>query len=481
MNFFINRAMGIGNSGVEHAQFYRAKLFERVNLPYKYIFTGLVKELSEAMEHWELKQNQVIDIWEFFTFGKKIVETGVVRKNERLDKIFKDNSETHRIVQTLTSTGMLIREHIEKSPNPKDTNLLLVSRYKIEIFDFETGKRKIMFNEYRHPRRGRILENIHVYDFEGENLFFKNEVLFQRYFFECLDELFSEKNTFILDRGEEPEVALFHHKYLDCNLIEVIHADHLGDRAVLSAPMWNNYYEYLLTHIDAADRVVVSTELQREDFLVDFPNKDEKFVTIPVGGIRDKEYSVIDFSKFKKKPTRFMTASRLASEKHIDIAIKAFVSLHEDYPDIIFDIYGQGVEEGKLQQMITELQASDYICLKGHSNNLEEVYKKYDVFISASYSEGFGLTYIEALDAGLPIVTFKARFGAMELIKNGENGYLRDFSRQDEEFSARQLAFGLQEILKRYYPKLKKSTITSVEQFQDHVIAEKWRRMLDGL
>ena len=29
MNFFVNKAMGIGNSGVEHAQFYRAACFDR--------------------------------------------------------------------------------------------------------------------------------------------------------------------------------------------------------------------------------------------------------------------------------------------------------------------------------------------------------------------------------------------------------------------------------------------------------------------
>ena len=46
MNFFINKAMGIGNSGVEHAQFYRARCFEKVQLPYKYVFVELVKKFT---------------------------------------------------------------------------------------------------------------------------------------------------------------------------------------------------------------------------------------------------------------------------------------------------------------------------------------------------------------------------------------------------------------------------------------------------
>ena len=306
-------------------------------------------------------------------------------------------------------------------------------------------------------------------------------MLFQRYFFECLGKIFEEKNTFIIDRGEEPEVALFNQPSINCNIVEIIHADHLGDRVVPSAPLWNNYYEYLLTHLEQVDRIVVATELQRQDFLIDFPSLDKKFVSIPVGGINNRESLKLDLSTVKKRPAKFMTASRLASEKHVDFAIQAIALAHNDYPEISFDIYGQGTEEGKLRELIDKLGAAEYIHLKGHSNKLDEVYKEYDAFISASYSEGFGLTYIEALDAGLPIVTFKARFGALELIKDSKNGFLKDFSRDDENFNVTELLDGIHQLLKSNYPKLKESTFASVAQFQDDIIANKWRIMLDEL
>ena len=50
--------MGIGNSGVEHAQFYRAACFDRKNIPYKYIFMELVKNLHEAMAAWKIPDNK---------------------------------------------------------------------------------------------------------------------------------------------------------------------------------------------------------------------------------------------------------------------------------------------------------------------------------------------------------------------------------------------------------------------------------------
>lgn len=66
-------------------------------------------------------------------------------------------------------------------------------------------------------------------------------------------------------------------------LISIVHADHLGDRNDPANPLWNNYYEYVLTHLDQLEGLVVATELQRQDLLVDFPNLAKKIVTIPVG------------------------------------------------------------------------------------------------------------------------------------------------------------------------------------------------------
>ena len=97
-------------------------------------------------------------------------------------------------------------------------------------------------------------------------------------------EEFPETKTIIIDRGEESEAALYDHCPPEIKLIEIVHADHLSDRDVPRAPLWNNYYEYALTHLEQVTHIVVATELQRQDLLIDFPNESEKIVTIPVGG-----------------------------------------------------------------------------------------------------------------------------------------------------------------------------------------------------
>ena len=54
---------------------------------------------------------------------------------------------------------------------------------------------------------------------------------------------------------------------------------------------------------------------------------------------------------------------------------------------------------------------------------LDEVYKEYEVYMSASQSEGFGLTLMEAIGSGLPIIGFDVRYGNQNFIDEGQNGY----------------------------------------------------------
>ena len=74
-------------------------------------------------------------------------------------------------------------------------------------------------------------------------------------------EEFPETKTIIIDRGEESEAALYDYCPPEIKLIEIVHADHLSDRDVPRAPLWNNYYEYAID----AFRASYSTSLLRQN------------------------------------------------------------------------------------------------------------------------------------------------------------------------------------------------------------------------
>lgn len=126
---------------------------------------------------------------------------------------------------------------------------------------------------------------------------------------------------------------------------------------------------------------------------------------------------------YRDKITRFVAVSRLTEFKNLDLMIKAFAEIHDNYPDVILDIYGEGREREKLQQLIVDLEADAYVTLQGYADRakLIEVLPQYDVFSLMSIGDSFGIVFIEAMSVGLPIICAKAG-GPIEIIKDGETG-----------------------------------------------------------
>lgn len=143
-----------------------------------------------------------------------------------------------------------------------------------------------------------------------------------------------------------------------------------------------------------------------------------KVYTIPVGSLDELKYP-----EDGRRSYSILTASRLASEKHIDWIIEAVVKARETVPQLSLDIYGEGGEKKKIREVIQKHGAESYIILRGQQD-MKEIYQNYELYLSGSTSEGFGLTLMEAIGGGLPIIGFDVRYGNPTFIDDGKNGYL---------------------------------------------------------
>lgn len=202
----------------------------------------------------------------------------------------------------------------------------------------------------------------------------------------------------------------------------VIHADHFSEGSTdAEHVLWNNYYEYAFSQHKHIKFYVASTDTQNrllKKQFKEYKGIGPKIVTIPVGSIDE-----LKRPKKSRKKSSLITASRLADEKHVDWLIEAVVKAREQVPDVSLDIYGKGGEEPKLKKMIEVLKCGDYVHLCGQQN-LDDVYKNYEAYLAGSTSEGFGLTLMEAVGSGLPIIGFDVRYGNQNFIDDEKNGYL---------------------------------------------------------
>ena len=85
------------------------------------------------------------------------------------------------------------------------------------------------------------------------------------------------------------------------------------------------------------------------------------------------------------------------------------------------DVFGEGVERGNLLALAAELGIDDQVRLRGFRRDVPRVLPGYRLYVHASYSESLPLAIMEAMGAGLPVVSSDAG-GVPELFDDPEQG-----------------------------------------------------------
>lgn len=118
---------------------------------------------------------------------------------------------------------------------------------------------------------------------------------------------------------------------------------------------------------------------------------------------------------------------RVAQEKSIDLLIEAYREVKSKQLPSTLVIVGGGPQEAALKQMITDYDLDDYVKMIGKkpSEQIPQYYHCADLFVSASLTETQGMTYIEALASGTPILARKDEVLQDLLIPN-QNGFFFD-------------------------------------------------------
>ncbi|MGW7719040.1 glycosyltransferase family 4 protein [Streptomyces chartreusis] len=119
-----------------------------------------------------------------------------------------------------------------------------------------------------------------------------------------------------------------------------------------------------------------------------------------------------------------VAAGRLVPVKRYDLLIEAFAPVAAAHPDWRLRIYGKGEEQARLRQLIEDLGLSDHAFLMGAAAPMEAEWVKGSIGATAANFEPFGMTIVEAMRCGLPVVSTDCPYGPGEIIEDGTDGRL---------------------------------------------------------
>ena len=437
MIYNFNLGIGWASSGVEYAQAYRAKMLRNIGAKAKFIFTDMFphENIQHMTENIGFRNSEVEWLYTFFTDTKIAPVSYTLKQLEatfgRTDYTFSREGKTARYVfpgngnfytvymvdiasdrvhrVELVSGGFLIRKDYF-------TYCRIYSEYYAPLDNQAHLYQRRFFNEDGSVAYEEINDNdVVMYRFPDKVLCSKEELV--GYMVSKLN--LTKEDMVIIDRTTGIGQAILQNAG-PARVGIVIHADHFSENNYDEANiLWNNYYEYSFAQHSKIDFYLVSTDAQNQLMREQFKKYNgftPNVITIPVGGLKKLMHSV-----FRKKHS-LITASRLAMEKHVDWIVEAVAEARKVIPDITLDIYGKGGEEKTIKEAIERLGCTDCIKLCGQQD-LTKVYQYYDAYVSGSTSEGFGLTLMEAIGSGLPIIGFDVRYGNQNFIDHEKNGY----------------------------------------------------------
>jgi N-acetyl-alpha-D-glucosaminyl L-malate synthase BshA len=148
-------------------------------------------------------------------------------------------------------------------------------------------------------------------------------------------------------------------------------------------------------------------------------------------------YNFVDVSRFSRKPIDafkkviapdgekiFMHASNFRKIKRVQDVVKVFYEVNKDIPSKLLFV-GDGPERQTAEELSRSLGIGESIRFVGKQDQMEDILAIADLFLLTSEYESFGLAALEAMAAGVPVISTNAG-GLKEINIDGETGFTSD-------------------------------------------------------
>lgn len=165
--------------------------------------------------------------------------------------------------------------------------------------------------------------------------------------------------------------------------------------------------------------------------------RDETFKTFRIEKNIEVIHNFVDVQRFARKPIDafkkviapngekiLMHASNFRKIKRVEDVVKIFYEVNKQIPSKLLFV-GDGPERMPAEQLCRQLGVCDDVRFVGKQEQMEEILAIADLFLLTSEYESFGLAALEAMAAGVPVISTNAG-GLPEIMIPGVTGYMGD-------------------------------------------------------
>ena len=219
--------------------------------------------------------------------------------------------------------------------------------------------------------------------------------------------------------------------------------------------------------------------VQTQDIKNFYPSFIRKKTSIIYNPVREEVFSFqnsvqsMEQEIKERKQNRIISIGKLYPQKNQKMMIRAFAKIADNFPDWQLVIYGEGPLRDSLELLVESLNLNGKVLLLGRTEHVVDELKKSKIFCFSSDFEGMSNAMIEAICAGLPIVTTNVS-GVSELVEDGKSGYVVPCG------DVEQLAQALQKVMvnNALQKEMAECNLKKADMFKLDNIVNQWEQLI---
>lgn len=144
----------------------------------------------------------------------------------------------------------------------------------------------------------------------------------------------------------------------------------------------------------------------------------------PIWPIPSNDPTLLLADHLDRSDKLLLAVGRLQKVKGFDVLLDAFAIISARYPDWKLVILGSGSERDALLEQSASLGIEHRVTLPGAAGNMEDWYRRAQLYVMTSRFEGFGNSLAEAMACGVAVLSVDCPVGPRHIVENGRSGVL---------------------------------------------------------